>query len=65
MKSLKINYLDGSDLVFNNKMVTNYENMLEWLNNNDDLPCIVYKSDGTSMILYKHAIKNVFIFKTT
>lgn len=64
MKSLRIYFIDGTGAEFSNKTVANYDSLEEWLTIDLNSPFRLEKMDGKIIILYKHSIKFVEVFKT-
>lgn len=63
-RSLRIEFISGEAERYNNRAVKNYDELYSWLTNNSDVPFVINKEDGKKIILFKHSIKNVEVFRT-
>ncbi|WP_139902991.1 hypothetical protein [Clostridium thermarum] len=63
MRSLRIYFTDGTGAEFNDKTVANYDRLEEWLTIDLNSPFKLEKMDGKIIVLYKHSLKFVEIFK--
>jgi hypothetical protein len=62
MKNVNIFFIDGTEYTITDKMINNFDQLLEWLRSNSDVPFETMSNTRTRRVLYKKNIKYVDLF---